>query len=58
MTEKGFGFISRAGEKKDLFFHSSELDGVNFNDLQVGGAVEFGTAEGEKGPYATGVRLV
>jgi len=25
LTEKGFGFIAREGETKDLFFHSKEL---------------------------------
>lgn len=58
LTEKGFGFISREGEKKDLFFHTSELVDVSFNDLQVGDAVEFGVSSGDKGPYAVEVRRV
>lgn len=57
LVEKGFGFISREGESKDLFFHSSELQGVSFNDLRVGDKVEFGVGEGEKGPFATNVML-
>ncbi len=28
-TDKGFGFISREGETKDLFFHSSDLKESN-----------------------------
>lgn len=58
INEKGFGFISREGEKKDIFFHSSELRNAHFNDLRVGDAVEFGTGEGEKGPFATDVHVV
>lgn len=58
LTDKGFGFISREGQSKDLFFHSSELQGVNFNDLRQGDIVEFGVADGEKGPFATNVVLV
>ncbi|MES2059816.1 MAG: cold shock domain-containing protein, partial [Patescibacteria group bacterium] len=30
LTDKGFGFISREGEAKDLFFHSKELRGVTY----------------------------
>ena len=38
LTDKGFGFISREGETKDLFFHSKELVGVTFDELQIGRA--------------------
>ncbi|OGI22452.1 MAG: cold-shock protein [Candidatus Moranbacteria bacterium RIFCSPHIGHO2_01_FULL_55_24] len=55
LTEKGFGFISREGEEKDLFFHSNELSGVTFNELQVGDKVTFEVTQGEKGPAATNV---
>lgn len=55
LTEKGFGFISRDGESKDLFFHSNELSGVTFNELQVGDKVTFEVTDGEKGPAATNV---
>lgn len=55
LTEKGFGFISREGESKDLFFHSNELKGVTFDELKVGDAVTFEVVDGEKGPAATNV---
>jgi len=55
LTDRGYGFISREGEEKDLFFHSSELKNVQFNDLQEGDAVTFDLAEGPKGPNATNV---
>jgi CspA family cold shock protein len=56
LTDRGFGFISREGESKDLFFHSKELQGVTFEELKVGDAVSFDVTEGEKGPAATNVQ--
>ncbi len=55
IADKGFGFITREGEAKDLFFHSKELKGVTFDELKVGDAVTFEVVEGEKGPAATNV---
>lgn len=55
LTEKGFGFITREGEKRDLFFHSKELNGVRYEELQVGDVLEFEMLEGEKGPYAANI---
>ena len=52
---KRFGFISREGEEKDLFFHSSELVGVTFEELKIGDAVTFEVVDGEKGQAATKV---
>ncbi|MDP3685525.1 MAG: cold shock domain-containing protein [bacterium] len=55
LTDRGFGFIAREGESKDLFFHSKDVQGTTFNDLKVGDAVTFDVVEGEKGPAATKV---
>jgi CspA family cold shock protein len=55
LTDKGFGFISREGETKDLFFHSKELNGVMFEDLKVGDVVTFEVVDTQKGPAATNV---
>jgi CspA family cold shock protein len=55
LTERGFGFISREGEAKDLFFHSKELKGVEYNDLKVGDVVTFEVVNSEKGPAAVNV---
>ena len=55
LMDKGYGFIAREGEDKDLFFHANELQGAEFNDLKDGDAVTFEVSEGDKGPQATNV---
>lgn len=54
-TDRGFGFIAREGEAKDLFFHSKDLVGVTFDELKEGDTVSFEVTEGQKGPAATNV---
>jgi len=55
LTDRGFGFIAREGEPKDLFFHSKDLNGVTFDALKVGDAVTFEVVQGPKGPNASNV---
>jgi CspA family cold shock protein len=55
LTDRGFGFISREGETKDLFFHSKDLNGVTFEELKVGDTLTFEVADGQKGPAAVNV---
>lgn len=56
-TDKGYGFISREGEEKDLFFHSNDLEGVTFDELKEGAKVTFDVEQGEKGLAAKKVKL-
>jgi CspA family cold shock protein len=56
VPEKGFGFIK--GERDDLFFHHSELQGVSIEQLREGQAVEYEIGQGKKGPCAVSIRLV
>lgn len=58
LTDKGFGFIKVEGMAKDLFFHSKELIGVQFDDLNVGDTLQFEVGDGPKGPNATRVQRV
>lgn len=58
MTDRGFGFIAVEGSDKDLFFHSKELVGVEFNDLKEGDKVQFEVGESPKGPNATSVSRI
>ncbi|NLX97244.1 MAG: cold-shock protein [Rhodopirellula sp.] len=57
LTDKGFGFIALAGNK-DIFFHSSNLDGVEYEDLYEGQKVSFVEGRGPKGPRAEQVKPV
>ena len=58
LTDRGFGFIAREGEAKDLFFHSKDLVGVTFDELKQGDTVSFEIVEGPKGPAAANVQRV
>jgi len=57
ITDRGFGFIQTA-EGKDLFFHRSQLEGVDYSSLREGQEVEFEVGQGRSGrPEAVRVRL-
>ena len=58
ITDKGFGFISPKDNDNDMFFHSSSLDGVQFNDLREGQEVTYTVGQGPKGPRAENVQLI
>ena len=53
---KGFGFIEREDGGKDVFVHTSGLDGGT--SLAEGAKVEFEVEDSDKGPRAVGVRTV
>ena len=57
LTDKGFGFID-IGSDKDLFFHSSNLEGVSYEELQEGQRVSYTEGTGPKGPRAENVKPV
>jgi cold shock protein len=57
LTNKGFGFIN-TGKEKDLFFHSSSLQGVSFDELREGQKVSYTEGQTPKGPCAENVTPV
>ena len=57
MTDKGFGFI-KTGSEKDLFFHTSSVQGAAFEDLHEGQKVSYTEGRGAKGPCAENVKAV
>ena len=55
VRDRGFGFIE-ASDGRQVFFHRSSLQRLNFDDLSEGDAVEFDVEQSEKGPRAADVR--
>jgi len=57
LTDKGFGFIE--GERGDIFFHSSSVEGeATFDSLREGQQVEYTEGSGPKGPRAENVQVI
>ena len=56
LTDKGFGFID--GERGDLFFHHSAIEGASIETLQIGQEVTYEEGRGPKGPRAERVKPV
>ncbi len=57
LTDRGFGFIKTSTDK-DLFFHSSSLEDVRFDELHEGQKVSYTEGRGPKGPCAENVRVL
>lgn len=57
LTDKGYGFIE-TGSPKDMFFHSSSVEGVRFDELKEGQSVSYIEGTSPKGPRAENVTPV
>ena len=57
LTDRGFGFIETGGGV-DMFFHSSDLEGVSYEELQVGQRVSYTEGRGPKGPRAENIKTI
>jgi len=55
VRERGFGFIL-GSDGAELFFHRSALQGMGYDSLTEGQAVEFDVERGDKGPRAANMR--
>ena len=56
LTDKGVGFIE--GERGDIFFHHSSVEGATYESLREGQNVEYQEGRGPKGPRAESVRVI
>ena len=54
VADRGFGFIN--GEKGELFFHHSAVEGQSIESLRIGQAVTYTEGRGPKGPRAENVK--
>ncbi len=52
---RGFGFVSN-GSGRDIFFHYSELSGINFQSLKEGQKLIYRVGLGTKGLVAKDIR--
>ncbi len=57
LTDRGFGFID-TGSDNDIFFHSSNLEGVSYEELREGQRVSYTEGRGPKGPRAENVKPI
>ena len=55
IRDRGFGFIT-AEDGNEVFFHRSELVGLDFDSMEEGVGVEFDMGTGPKGPRALQVK--
>lgn len=49
VTDRGFGFIKQEQGGEDLFFHSSALVGVTFDELRRDDAVQYDSEPDTRG---------
>ena len=54
--KKGFGFIKREEDDKDVFVHYSVIKEDGYKSLAQGQLVEYSFISGPKGPLATEVQ--
>jgi CspA family cold shock protein len=50
VSDKGFGFI-QTGDGKDLFFHRSKLQGLEYSSLKEGQEVEYEAGKNRDGRW-------
>ena len=55
---KGFGFIERGDNEKDVFVHISAVRTAGLSGLDEGQAMTFEIEEGPKGPNAVNLQKV
>ena len=57
-STKGFGFIERGDNEKDVFVHISAVKNAGMDGLEDGQAMTFEIEEGPKGPNAVNLQKI
>ena len=55
---KGYGFIMADESDAEVFVHFSEVEIAGYKELKEGQRISFVLAEGDKGSYATNVKII
>lgn len=50
--QKGWGFVNKEGDDRDVFVHFSSIEMEGYKTLNEGDAVEFVIVESDRGPQA------
>ena len=57
-NKKGYGFLQKESDGKDIFVHYSAIAMEGYKTLQTNDKVTFDVVDGEKGPQAANVIAV
>lgn len=57
-NKKGYGFIQKDSDGKDIFVHFSAIAMEGYKSLKTNDSVEFEVTQGDKGPQAASVVMV
>jgi len=57
-NKKGYGFIEKDSDGKDIFVHFSAIDMEGYKTLKTNDIVTFEIIEGDKGPQASKVKVI
>ena len=55
---KGYGFITADEDQAEIFVHFSEVEISGYKELKMGQRISFALKEGERGQYATNVKII
>ncbi len=55
---KGYGFISTDNDETEIFVHFSEVEMAGYKELKIGQRISYECKTGDRGLYATHVKII